>query len=68
MSSFRQRLAPDRRLTRNAVLAVTEKTGKGQLRSALMLPRLAIVDPNLTTQFATGNHGNLRAGCSNPVD
>jgi alcohol dehydrogenase class IV len=34
--------------TRNAVLVVPEKRVKVSLRSALMLPRLAIVDPKLT--------------------
>ena len=34
--------------TRNAVLAVPEKRVKVSLRSAAMLPRLAIVDPELT--------------------
>jgi alcohol dehydrogenase class IV len=34
--------------TRNAVLAVPEKRVKVSLRSASMLPRLAIVDPELT--------------------
>ena len=34
--------------TRNAVLAVPEKRVKVSLRSAMMLPRLAIVDPELT--------------------
>lgn len=35
-------------VTRNAVLAVPEKRVKVSLRSPLMLPRLAIVDPELT--------------------
>jgi alcohol dehydrogenase class IV len=35
-------------VTRNAVLAVPEKRVKVSLRSAAMLPRLAIVDPELT--------------------
>jgi len=35
-------------VTRNAVLGVTEKRVKVSLRSPLMLPRLAIVDPELT--------------------
>lgn len=35
-------------VTRNAVLAVTEKRVKVSLRSALMLPQVAIVDPELT--------------------
>jgi alcohol dehydrogenase class IV len=35
-------------VTRNAVLAVTEHKVKVSLRSTLMLPRLAIVDPELT--------------------
>jgi alcohol dehydrogenase class IV len=47
-------------VTRNAVLAVPEKRVKVSLRSPLMLPRLAIVDPELTysldpaTTAATG--------------
>lgn len=35
-------------VTRNAVLAVTERRVKVSLRSASMLPRLALVDPELT--------------------
>ncbi len=35
-------------VTRNAVLAVTEQRVKVSLRSPLMLPRLAIIDPELT--------------------
>lgn len=35
-------------VTRNAVLAVPEKRVKVSLRSPLMLPRLAIIDPELT--------------------
>jgi len=35
-------------VTRNAVLAVTDRHVKVSLRSPLMLPRLAIVDPELT--------------------
>ncbi len=35
-------------VTRNAVLAVTDRRVKVSLRSPLMLPRLAIVDPELT--------------------
>jgi alcohol dehydrogenase class IV len=35
-------------VTRNAVLAVTERRVKVSLRSPFMLPRLAIVDPELT--------------------
>jgi len=35
-------------VTRNAVLAVPEKHVKVSLRSAAMLPRLAIIDPELT--------------------
>ncbi len=35
-------------VTRNAVLAVPEKRVKVSLRSLLMLPRLAVVDPELT--------------------
>ena len=35
-------------VTRNAVLASTEHSVKASLRSPLMLPRLAIVDPELT--------------------
>ncbi|MEW5720563.1 MAG: iron-containing alcohol dehydrogenase [Chloroflexota bacterium] len=35
-------------VTRNAVLSVPEKRVKVSLRSALMLPRVAIVDPELT--------------------
>jgi len=33
-------------VTRNAVLSVPEKRIKVSLRSALMLPRVAVVDPN----------------------
>jgi alcohol dehydrogenase class IV len=35
-------------VTRNAVIGVTERRVKVSLRSALMLPRVAIVDPDLT--------------------
>ncbi len=35
-------------VTRNAVLSVPEKRVKVSLRSALMLPRVAVVDPELT--------------------
>lgn len=35
-------------VTRNAVLGVTERRVKVSLRSPLMLPRLAVVDPELT--------------------
>ncbi len=35
-------------VTRNAVLAVPEQRVKASLRSPLMLPRLAVVDPELT--------------------
>lgn len=35
-------------VTRNAVLSVTEQRVKVSLRSPLMLPRLAVVDPELT--------------------
>jgi alcohol dehydrogenase class IV len=35
-------------VTRNAVLASTEKQVKVSLRSALMIPRVALVDPELT--------------------
>jgi alcohol dehydrogenase class IV len=35
-------------VTRNAVLAVTERRVKVSLRSPFMLPRLAIIDPELT--------------------
>jgi alcohol dehydrogenase class IV len=35
-------------MTRNAVLSVPEKRVKVSLRSALMLPRVAVVDPELT--------------------
>ncbi|KPL25267.1 MAG: alcohol dehydrogenase [Phycisphaerae bacterium SM1_79] len=35
-------------VTRNAVLAVTEKQVKVSMRSPLLLPRLAVVDPELT--------------------
>jgi alcohol dehydrogenase class IV len=35
-------------VTRNAVIAVPEKGIKVSLRSSLMLPRLALVDPELT--------------------
>ncbi len=38
-------------VTRNAVLALPEKRVKVSLRSAAMLPRLAIVDPELTTSL-----------------
>ncbi len=40
--------------TRNAVLAVPEKRVKVSLRSAAMLPRLAIVDPELTYSLPPG--------------
>jgi len=38
-------------VTRNAVLAVTTQRVKVSLRSALMLPRLAIIDPELTYEL-----------------
>lgn len=41
-------------VTRNAVLGVPEKQVKVSLRSPLMLPRLAIVDPELTYSLPKG--------------
>ena len=38
-------------VTRNAVLASTEHRVKASLRSPLMLPRLAVVDPELTLEL-----------------
>jgi len=39
-------------VTRNAVLGVPEKKVKVSMRSALMIPRLAVVDPELTYSMA----------------
>ena len=33
-----------------------------------MLPRIALVDPELTYKSATGNHGKLRAGRADTID
>jgi alcohol dehydrogenase class IV len=41
-------------VTRNAVLASTEHRVKASLRSPLMLPRLAVVDPELTLALPPG--------------
>ena len=41
-------------VTRNAVLAVPEKKVKVSMRSVYMLPRIALVDPELTYALPPG--------------
>jgi len=54
-------------VTRNAVLASPEHRVKVSLRSPLMLPRLALVDPELTYSLPPGGHGQYRHGRPHPA-
>jgi alcohol dehydrogenase class IV len=51
-------------VTRNAVLGSPERGVKASLRSPYMLPRLAVVDPELDVRSAAGPHGIHRPGCA----
>ena len=55
-------------VTRNAVLASPEHQVKVSLRSPLMAPRLAVVDPELTLRVAARNHRPHRARRTHAVD
>ena len=54
-------------VTANAVLASPEHGLKASLRSPLMLPRVALVDPLLTVSLPAGGHRGQRAGRAHPV-
>ena len=54
-------------VTRNAVLASPEHRVKASLRSPGMLPRLAVVDPELTLRFAAPHHRRHRPRCPHPA-
>ena len=54
--------------TRNAVLLSPEHRVKVSLRSPLMLPMVALVDPELTYESAARHHGGHRNGRADPVD
>ena len=49
-------------VTRNAVLTSPEHRVKASLRSPLMLPRVALIDPDLTLTVPPENHGRDRPG------
>ena len=55
-------------VTRNAVLASPEQRVKASLRSAGMLPRLAVVDPELTLGLAARAHRLHRSRCPHATD
>ncbi len=54
-------------VTRNAVLASPDQQVKVSLRSHLMLPKLAIIDPKFNPYATTLYHRKHRFGCANAV-
>ena len=55
-------------VTRNAVIESTEQKVKVSLRSPLMLPRLALVDPELTYNLPPEITASFRVGCAHTID
>ena len=55
-------------VTRNAVLAAPEHRQKVSLRSPFLLPRLALVDPELTYTLPPLGHRQHRPGCADAID